>query len=142
MQICPVSSIRFFLNNFIVKQYPLSILDIPKFKESLDGHLHWLLDDLDEEKLIKKHSINIFYNKGDLSVNVVIKDLRKNEIILIETDKIEKEVNKMKKQKQIDELRSKIEIYKKASQTFPLDQIYKKQIVKLNTEIKSLLKGK
>ena len=142
MQICPVSSIRFFLNDFIVKQYPLSILDIPKFKESLDGHLHWLLDDLEEEKLIKKHSINIFYNKGDLSVNVVIKDLRKNEIILIETDRIERAVSKMKKQNQIEELRAKIELYKKAAMTFPLDKIYKQQLVKLNTEIKSLLTGK
>jgi hypothetical protein len=142
MQICPVSSIRFFLNDFIVKQYPLSILDIPKFKESLDGHLHWLLDDLEEENLIKKHSIDIFYDKGDLSVNIIIRDLRKDEIILIETDKIEREVIKMKRHKQIEELRAKIELYKKAAMTFPLDKIYKQQITKLNTEIKSLLKGK
>ncbi len=142
MKICPVSSIRFFLNDFIVKQYPLSILDIPKFKESLDGHLHWLLDDLEEENLIKKHSIDIFYDRGDLSVNIIIRDLRKDEIILIETDKIEREVIKMKRQKQIEELRDKIELYKKAAMTFPLDKIYKQQITKLNTEIKSLLKGK
>jgi hypothetical protein len=142
MKICPVSSIRFFLNDFIVKQYPASILDIPKFKESLDGHLNWLLDDLEEENLIKKHSIDIFYDKGDLSVNIIIRDLRKNEIILIETDRIERAVDKMKKQKQIDELRYKIDLFKKAAMTFPLDKIYKQQIAKLNTEIKSLLKGK
>ena len=142
MKICPVSSIRFFLNDFIVKQYPASILDIPKFKESLDGHLNWLLDDLEEENLIKKQTIDIFYDKGDLSVNIIIRDLRKDEIILIETDKIEIEVTKMKRQKQIDELRSKIELYKKAAMTFPLDKIYKEQLGKLNKEIKSLLKGK
>jgi hypothetical protein len=142
MKICSVSSIRFFLDDFIAKQYPSSLLDIPRFKDSLEGHLNWLLDELEEEKLIKKHSINVFYNKGDLSVNIVIEDLRKNEIILIETDRIERAVDKMKKQKQIDELRSKIEMYKKAALTFPLDKIYKEQLGKLNKEINSLLKGK
>jgi hypothetical protein len=141
MQICSVSSIRFFLDEFIAKQYPDSLLDIPRFKDSLEGHLNWLLDDLEEENLIKKKSINVYFNKGYLSVNIIFMDLRKNEIILIETDRIEGIVSRMRKQKQIDELRVKIDLYKKAAETFPLDKIYKQQIVKLNTEIKSLLKG-
>lgn len=142
MSFCISTSIRSFIKDFIFKNYTDSILNIPKFKDSLDGHLNWLLDELEEEKFIKKISNNIFFYKGELNLNIVYKDLIKNEIILIEVDKIQKEVINMRKQKQIDELRDKINLAKKASLTFPMDKFYRNKLNSLNMELKKLLKGK